>query len=261
MLYLSSLFQLRYPEIFNELNTHIDINQIANTNDIWIRDFMPIKNTDNEWVLFKYKPKYLRNPKYRTLISDNQTICKNLGLKYTYYEIILDGGSVVYQDDLYFISERILADNPAFKKSQIIQNLEEIFKTDRIILLPEVPNDFTGHLDGVLSILDDRSILINEYQEPYKHHILNILEKQNFNIETLAYNPYNNKTYQSAKGVYINFIKTDERILVPMFQQMEDELAINKLEQLFPKHDITPILCDKLAKAGGLLHCVSWEDK
>jgi len=259
MLHLSSLLKDRYPKIFQDLAYHTVIHEIPNTNDIWIRDFMPIKNTDNNWVLFHYYPKYLRNPKFQSLISDNRTICNELGLKYNYCDMILDGGSVVYKDDLYFVSERILKDNPVTSKSQIIKMLQDFFKTDIIILLPEAPNDFTGHLDGVLTILDNKSILLNEYNDEYGTRINKCLQSYNFNIETLPYNPYSNKTYQSAKGIYINYIKTNHLIFMPFFNQNEDELAVNKLRELFPKHDIVPILCTDLAKEGGLLHCISWE--
>lgn len=215
--------------------------------------------TNNEWILFKYFPKYLKNPKFRSLICDNQNICKELGIKYSYINLILDGGSVVYQDDLYFVSERILSDNHTLSKTQIIKNLEEIFKTEKIILIPEMSNDFTGHLDGVMTILDYRTILINNFQNPYKDQINSILQKNKFNIEILSYNPYSNKTYHSAKGIYINYIKTDKLIFAPIFKQNEDELVLSKLQLLYPSLFLIPILCSDLAKAGGLLHCVSWE--
>lgn len=260
MLYLSSLLQNRYPTILKQIKQHTLTKHIPNTKDIWIRDFMPIKNTANDWMLFRYYPRYLRNPKYRTLISDNHTICKALDLEYTYCDLTLDGGSVVYQDDLYFVSERILVDNPALNKTQMIRILEDTFKTDRIILLPEAPNDFTGHLDGVLSILDNKTILLNEYKDEYGNRVRHILKSHQFNIDTIPYNPYQNRTYQSAKGIYINFIKTDFTIFSPIFSQKEDDLALTKIQELYPNHHITPILCNDLAKEGGLLHCVSWED-
>lgn len=120
-------------------------------------------------------------------------------------------------------------------------------------------NDFTGHLDGVMTVLNDKTILINNFQNPYKDQINCILKKHKFNIEILPYNPYGNKTYQSAKGIYINYLKTDKLIFAPIFHQHEDELVLSKLQSLYPSFCIIPILCTGLAKAGGLLHCVSWE--
>jgi len=259
MIYFSALFKERYPSIFHQILKYSSIKQIPNTKDIWIRDFMPIKNTSNDWILFRYFPKYLSNPKYHSLITDNVHTCNELDIAYTCCDLILDGGSVIYSDDIYFVSERILIDNPANSKTQIIQILEGLFKTNRVILLPEAPKDFTGHLDGVISILDHNTILLNDYNDEYGNRVRNILKSHRFSIETLPYNPYSNKTYQSAKGIYINFIKTDHLLLTPIFKQSEDDLAINKLQDLFPKHVLAPIYCNDLAKEGGLLHCISWE--
>ncbi|RZK49279.1 MAG: hypothetical protein EOO99_06370 [Pedobacter sp.] len=259
MIYFSALFKERFPDIHQQISSHMVIKYIPNTQDIWIRDFMPITNTELEYILFRYYPKYLNYPKYHSLITGNTQICNELDIAYTYSDLILDGGSVVYNNGLYFVSERILVDNPSFSKNQIIQILEGLFKTDIVILLPEAPNDFTGHLDGVISILDHNTILMNDYNDEYGYRVRNILKSQQFDIETLPYNPYSNKTYQSAKGIYINFIKTDHLLLTPIFKQREDDLAINKLQDLFPKHVLAPIYCNDLAKEGGLLHCISWE--
>ena len=110
-----------------------------------------------------------------------------------------------------------------------------------------------------MTILDDKTILINNFQNPYKDQIQSILKKHKFNIEILPYNPYSNKTYLSAKGIYINYIKTDKLIFAPIFNQNEDELVLSKLQLVYPSLFLIPILCSDLAKAGGLLHCVSWE--
>lgn len=103
------------------------------------------------------------------------------------------------------------------------------------------------------------TILVNDYNDEYKDRLRNILHRYKFDIEILPYHPYSNKTYPSAKGIYINYIKTENKILVPVFNQEEDDFAISKLSSLLPKMDITPILCSDLAKEGGLLHCVTWE--
>lgn len=260
MLYLSALFKKRYLDIHQQISKHTEIKEIPNTNDIWIRDFMPIQNTDKEYIVFKYFPKYLKNPKHHSLLSDNQSICQKLNITYSYCDIILDGRSIIYDGNLYVVSERILVDNPLLNKNQIVSTLEEFFKTDKIILLPESPNDFTGHLDGALAILDDKTILMNDYKEEFGSRMSQILQNNGFDLEHLPYNPYHNKTYQSAKGIYINYIDSSDQLFIPTFNIPEDELALTKFSSLFPHKNIIPILCNELAKEGGLLHCVSWED-
>ncbi|OYD45432.1 hypothetical protein CHU00_12365 [Sphingobacterium cellulitidis] len=258
MIFVSSLLKDKYSSIFNDLKKNVQVKEIPNTKDIWIRDFMPIWSNNNSWVLFQYFPKYLRNPKFQNLISDNRSICNQLGIDYQYSEIILDGGSVVYFKDIFLVSDRIYQDNPSLSKQQIRTSLENLFHSDKIIIVPAIDHDFTGHLDGILTIIDSNLVLINDFQEEeYKNQLIKLISPI-FDIEFLPYNPYKNRTYQSAKGVYMNFIETTDFVLVPVFKQIEDELAIDKLNALYSKKTIVPINCNELAIEGGLLHCISW---
>ncbi|WP_167554317.1 agmatine deiminase family protein [Sphingobacterium sp. CZ-2] len=259
MISISSYFNNRYQILFQEIKKQICIQEIPNTKDIWVRDFMPIRNSKGKWILFKYFPKYLQNPKFHHLISDNQTICKDLGIEYEYVDIIMDGGSVVYKNDLYFVSERVFTDNPKLSKEKITEILKEKLATENLHFLPAMEKDFTGHLDGVLYIIDDNRILINDGQDEYTENLKVRLKDLGFTIEFLPYNPCQNKTYQSARGIYINFIETDSKILLPIFKLPEDEMAMKKLEKVFPNKEICPIDCNDLAKEGGLLHCISWD--
>ena len=261
MLFISSKLKDRYYSIFEIFRKEILITEIPNTKDIWVRDFMPIQSVNGNLILFKYWPKYLRSPKYQHLISDNVSICEILNLVVTYVDIILDGGSIVYDNDLYFISERIFKDNPQYNKEHLYIKLVSLFQTEKIIFIPEAKHDFTGHLDGVLSILDSKTILINSYPTKYLNSIKSVLEKYKFNIEYLTYNPYNNRTYQSAKGIYINYLETEDYLFVPIFGQTEDDIALKQLSSLIPNKTISPIQCTELAEEGGLLHCISWEKK
>ncbi len=259
MIHISSLIKSHYPLLFQNLKNLVHLQEITNTKDIWVRDLMPIRNTQGKWILFKYFPKYLQNPKYHHLISDNQSICKDLGIEYEYVNIILDGGSVVYKNDLYFVSERVFTDNPKLSKENITEILKEKFKTENLHFIPAMEKDFTGHLDGVLYIINENRILINDGQDEYTENLKVKLKGLGFSVEFLPYNPYQNKTYQSARGIYINFIEIDSKILLPVFKLTEDELAIKKLENVFPNKEICSIDCNDLAKEGGLLHCISWD--
>ncbi|WP_164121923.1 agmatine deiminase family protein [Sphingobacterium sp. xlx-130] len=258
MLYISELLENRYPSVGRCLKQVTEIGTIPKTKDIWVRDFMPIRNRQDEWILFQYFPKYLQNPKYRSLITDNKDVCSQMGLECTYSSLILDGGSVVYRDMLYFVSERVLKDNAKFSQIQIRDILISLFKTDQVILLPEEPNDFTGHLDGVLVILDHKTILMNDGQDEYNEQLRKTLMHYGFEVELLPYSAHKNRTYQSAKGVYMNYVADESHICVPVFGEKTDEVVLKRLSSLYPAHSITPIDCNELAKEGGLLHCISW---
>lgn len=260
MLYISTLFRTRYESIYKELLQHIEMGELQNTNDIWARDFMPIKSTSGKWILFRYFPQYLKDPRQHHLISDNQRVCDHLALEYQYSELILDGGSVVYCGTTYFVSERVLTDNHKWTRAAIEQELKTLFETDNVYLLPPAPDDFTGHLDGVIAFVDENTLLLSDFQDDYGQTIAAILNSLDKTVHLLPYNPYQNRTLQSAKGVYINYVKSGKHILLPVFKLPEDEKAIDILTTSFPNHNIIPIYCNTLATQGGLLHCISWEE-
>lgn len=260
MLYVSSLLKTRYPEIVTSFRDHVDVTDIFSTKDIWIRDFMPIRNAEGDWVLFRYFPKYLENPKFKKLRSENVHVCDNLGLEFIYCSLVLDGGSVVYNDDIYFISERVFKDNSELSNCQIFDKLRTVLCSDNLVFLLEAPNDFTGHLDGILSILDRKTVLVNEFNDRYGECVIILWRQHKLSIELPPYNVENNNTYQSGKGIYVDYVETENYLFVPIFNQPEDDSALSKLSTLFSNKDIVPINCRGLAKEGGLLHCVTWED-
>lgn len=259
MLYLSPLLKERYPNIFQEIKEHVPISELPLTNDIWVRDFMPIKNANGHWVLFRYFPKYLQAPQHHPYISDNKKICDAIGLAYTYSDIILDGGSIVYHGDMYCISERVYQDNVHIPKADLYQQLQTLLQTDNVHILPCDPDDFTGHLDGIITFIDDHTILLNDGKEAYLVELRNYFSRLGKKIISVPFNPYTNRTLQSAKGIYINFVISESVLLLPVFNLPEDEKAITLLTSVYPNYTIVPILCNKLATQGGLLHCVSWE--
>lgn len=259
MLYGSPIFQKQYPDIFKTITHHTSVLELPHTKDIWARDFMPIKDAKGNWVLFRYYPKYLQAPEHHPYISDNRKICDALGLKYTYADIILDGGSVVYWEDEYFLSDRIYQDNPDIPKDSLLVQLKSILQTENIHILPCDPDDFTGHMDGIICFVNKETILLSNAKEAYAQYINNYMRNLGKKVVLLPYNPYQNKTYQSAKGVYINFVMDNNILFLPIFQLEEDQQAINILKELYPQHTIVPILCNQLSTQGGLLHCISWE--
>jgi agmatine deiminase len=47
-------------------------------------------------------------------------------------------------------------------------------------------------------------------------------------------------------------------IFVPQFGFKEDESVIKILSSKFQKSKIVPVLCNEIAKEGGILNCISW---
>jgi agmatine deiminase len=62
---------------------------------------------------------------------------------------------------------------------------------------------------------------------------------------------------QRLPASYANFYIANGRVLVPVFNDPNDRVALNTLADLMPKHRITPIYCGDLVWGLGTIHCMT----
>ena len=72
---------------------------------------------------------------------------------------------------------------------------------------------------------------------------------------------YNNSFFTKDRnwGAYLNFIKIEHILIVPVYGIKEDILALKQLQNIYKNCIIEPIKFDSIIKNGGALHCVSSE--
>jgi agmatine deiminase len=56
---------------------------------------------------------------------------------------------------------------------------------------------------------------------------------------------------------YANFYIANRRVLVPVFNDTNDRLALNILADLFPDRDVIPVYCGDLIWGLGAIHCMT----
>ncbi len=268
LLYLSDVLKAR-EEFFNNLTSLLIKNGVKyrllpETNDIWAVDYMPIQTGLTKFICFKYEPDYLQNDEYIITQTNTKSVCKAINLNTTDSEIKLDGGNVIKGKNWVILTDKIFDENAGFKKNELINELEVLFKT-KVIIIPKEPNDFTGHADGVVRYYDNETVLINSYKPTDKREFQNRLTKElkNQGLRTIEipYKPYDNKNYDMADGLYINYLQMDNFILLPTFEKKEDERAYRQFEQLFPGQTIETIDSRDVSVDGGVLNCITWNIK
>ena len=265
-LYLADTLPKFYPKFFIQfealLNQYkIPFELLTNTNDVWAVDFMPIQVDEDKFIQFIYNPSYLQTKKYRKMISDVDSICESLGIKTEKSKIVFDGGNVVKSTNSVILTERIYKENPTIERKQLLKELQEQLHVDRLVIIPEQPYDFTGHSDGMVRFLDDNSVLINDYKNESKRFVGGFegtLKQSGLNIIKIPYNPYNNSKNMHAIGIYINYLQMKRTIVIPIFNQKEDDFVVKQFEQLFNGYDIATVNATDIAEQGGLLNCISW---
>ncbi len=231
------------------------------TNDIWAVDYMPIQTGKEKFIQFKYEPDYLQNDEFISTKTDTKFVTKAIGLNTIDSRIIIDGGNVIKGKDWVILTDKIFEENPELGKNNLISELEKLFEV-KVIIIPQEPNDFTGHADGIVRYYDQDTVLINRYKrndkKDFQKKLINELKNQGLGTIDIPYNPYDNADYDMADGLYINYLQMENFILLPTFDKKEDEEAYRQFQQLFPGQTIETIDSRDISRDGGVLNCITW---
>ena len=265
MLYFSSkLNTQKYKSAANILSAALNLFNIKykllnNTKDIWLRDFMPVKTQSGKYVSFRYEPSYLADdPQLRTNFkTDIAPSFKVDNLVYS--DINLDGGNVVFSPskERVIISDRVFSENPEYGKNTLLLELENLLEAS-LIIIPSLKSDMTGHADGMARFVDENTVVTNAPLSPYGFETKVKKSLQNYGFNVIDF-PYFYSKGDSAVGCYLNYLATEKFIFLPVFGVDTDNEAIELAKNIFDK-TIIPININEIAKYGGLLNCISWED-
>lgn len=125
-----------------------------------------------------------------------------------------------------------------------------------------------AHIDGTARFLDDKTILTvskSDFSELYENINMNdysTLENAK-NAEGEPYKivelPFTKKNAEGLdyKGSYLNYYIGNEVVLVPVYDDENDAVALEKLAKLYPERKIVPIQVNSLFQYGGMIHCVT----
>ena len=266
-LFLSDRLENDFPALLASLRSVLNgvtIDIIPGTSDIWCRDYMPIQLDENRFCQFVYNPDYLRE--FRHLITPPEK-CRLAFMEHCRQEaLVLDGGNVVASRSKVILTEKIYTENPSIERPKLRTRLEEVFQAE-CIFIPKEPYDPVGHSDGVVRFVAENRVLVNDYSgvDPaYGTRLRNVLEKKGLEVDTLPM--FQEKAqrpgkFQSAVGLYINYLRVGDVVVVPGYDRPEDEAALEKVRDVMPNARVFQLPCRSLAEEGGVLNCVSWTIK
>ncbi|GAB3861670.1 hypothetical protein GCM10028822_41520 [Hymenobacter terrigena] len=231
------------------------------TKDIWAVDYMPVQVSRTEFVQFRYDPSYLKFKKYANKRTDAGPVLAALPrpLGVAQSSLRLDGGNVVRVGQKVIVTDRVFSENPGVPYALVREQLADALRGE-LIIIPADPHDFTGHADGMVQYLDERTVLINDYQgkeAPLGQQLASALNNAGLTCVPFPYFPQEG-SHSSAVGACINFVRIGPLVLLPVFDLPSDEAAVYQTERLFPGCRVVPTNVSELAPLGGLLHCVTW---
>lgn len=231
---------------------------LPNTKDIWLRDFMPVRTGSGKLVSFRYEPSYLKNdPDLRT--DFRKDLASQLGLPVTYSHINLDGGNVVFSPsgERVLISDRIFSENPEYPPATLVRELSELLEAE-VLIISSLKSDMTGHADGMVRFLDDRTVLCNRplsscgFEQKVKRSL------RDYGLDAVDF-PFVPMGGISAVGCYLNYLETEQMVFLPVFGIEQDAEAEASARQIFHKEIVT-VNIREIAQQGGCLNCISWEE-
>ena len=257
----------------------------AVTNRGWMRDSAPIfvKNRSGEVAAVNWQ--FNAWAKYPDWLDDDrasQQIVKWAGVKAWRPErngkqVVLEGGSIdVNGAGLMLTTEEcLLSDvqqrNPGCTRDELERTFDAYLAVQKVIWLDRgvAGDDTHGHVDDISRFVAPRTVLTaieqNKHDENYQPLRDNLkrleqatdLRGQKLDVVWLPMpSPVVFKD-RRLPASYANFYIANGCVLVPVFNDKNDRVALNTLAELFPAREIIPIYCGDLIWGLGAIHCMT----
>lgn len=273
--YLSNKLEVKFPKTYEKFSNKLKAfnyipDILPNTKDIWARDYMPIQISDTKFIEYRYDPDYLQgdsdDKETRELKTYPDIVCDSIGLHTIKTDIILDGGNIVKSENTIVLTDKVVWENQQhYSEKQLIKKLHDQFEVDKVVLIPWDEECEYGHADGMLRFINKDKVLISGFYETadvkLKKWILNSLEKAKIDWAWLRVSD----TETEDNIPYINFLQTNDLIVIPTLNRPEDDIAIKEISKHFPNYElkkrITQVDMSEIFKLGGALNCITWTTK
>lgn len=275
--------------ISNRLTEHgVNLQQVrfhnVPSNDTWARDHGPITImkqgrpvlldfTFNGWG-GKYEAN-LDNAITRQLCSQNAFGSTRLET----VNLVLEGGSIETDGlgTLLTTSRCLLSPrrNPSLDRSQLEQRLKQVLGVKRILWLEHghlAGDDTDSHIDTLARFCSADTLCYVSCDDPADEHYsalqamaADLAQFRQANGEPYKLvalpmpNPIYNEDSVRLPGTYANFLIINAAVLVPTYEDENDDLALMRLAECFPEREIIAVNCKPLIEQYGSLHCVTMQ--
>lgn len=226
----------------------------------WLRDNKIAKRMANYLNLPLIQPTTISNGKKTRIVLEGGAIDVNgKGTLLTTEECLLS---------------KIQQRNPTFAREEYEQVFAKYLGISHTIWLKNgiAGDDTHGHIDDLARFVKpDTVVTVIEKNKnasnyaPLKENlkILQTARDQNgksLNIVELPMPQAIIFAGQHLPASYANFLITNDCVLVPVFNDPNDRVALNIISELFPQYDIVGIYCGDFVWGLGTIHCASQQE-
>jgi agmatine deiminase len=252
--------------------------------DVWIRDYGPTFLTRaasenplalNDWIFNGW------GRKYRAYEDDDRVakdIASLLQIPVFNHSVVLEGGSIeVNGAGTCLTTEQCLLNrnrNPDMSRGEIEQFLKDALGVSHFIWLGEgiTGDDTDGHIDDIARFINPMTVVCvleeNSKDENYaplrqNYERLQGARDQDGNTLAVVTLPCPAPVeYQGSRlpASYANFYIANQVVLVPVFDDPNDDKALGILQELFPGHRVVGLPCRAVVLGLGAIHCVTQQE-
>jgi len=197
-------------------------------------------------------------------------VAKSLSLPRVDVNMVNEGGSVELDGRGTLMAKRssILNKNrnPGMNQKKAENYFSKYLGVENFIWLEGTitKSDITDdHIDGTARFAHGNTIVTHarsDFIDPKEYDILvaaRDAQGKKYNIVTLPLTKNNNVGKTGDHGIYINYYIGNKVILMPIYEDENDDVAKKILADLYPNREIKGILAVELYKDGGMTHCVT----
>ncbi len=231
--------------------------------DIWIRDFSSVMPSSP--LQFRYASAAQAGSQRDADYVQKQfrKMAKRAKVSYKKKRYILDGGNFVSNNkDKIIVTDRFLEDNNR-DKGRGLRVLRKLFKTSQIAIIPNDDPEGLAHVDGMVMFTDENTLFVNQYDEPFRTHVMAELQRA-FDDITIIECPVQwdkeiwDPAFSSACGVYVNAVVTNQAIYLPQFDLPIDQEVLDLVRNNTTK-TVIPIPSKNVCFMGGSARCLVWQ--
>ena len=257
--------------------------QVCQNDDFWVRDNGPIFVQDEvgEWLILDWGFNgWGGDAPFELDDAVPSVIAANLNIPVIDLSaMVLEGGAIEVDGQGTLIATRssITGEdrNPELTEAEIEDYLSQYLGAQQIIWLD---GEFGGteditdqHIDGFVKFVGNHTLVtMNDADLAYWYvgtGDRNIID-QAANTEGTPYQrvnlPLTQFPVQTTSGQnvgfrssYVNFYVGNEVVLVPAYDDPQDEVALNIIQELYPDRTAIGINCQNMLQWGGMVHCVT----
>ncbi|GBL05011.1 agmatine deiminase family protein [Glaciecola sp. KUL10] len=250
----------------------------AEYNDTWARDFTFLScetangNTPVNFIFNGWGQKF-------DAAKDNQInqtvlapLCQRTMVN---IDTVLEGGAIEIDQNQHLLSTTSCLLNPQRNGKMSLEEYRSLFAnflgSQHVTIFEDghlEGDDTDGHIDTLVRFTPLHSIVIQGcFNRPNDNHFGDLFKlkyacEQSFPTHQIFELPLPyllNDKGERLPASYANFLICNRHILFPVYQQPEDQEALEIIEKAFPNHKIQAIDCSTLVQQYGSLHCVTMQ--